>query len=167
MFHHLNSPYSVEFPKMLMFISNHQQLSSNIDEVVWNLTSTGTFTAKFAYVGLKNQPTFTVYIHRVWKMKVPPRMKIFAWLVYYRKILTAKNLMKRGWNLPSICVLFRKENEFIKHLFSECTFTLLLYESVTRVMRLQQEIGKKFLGKKKHLTGLSVKEENQEQGKFY
>lgn len=85
---------------------------------------------------LKNQQTFIVHIHIVWKMKVPLRMKIFAWLLFYKKILTAENLMKRGWNLPSMCVQCRKEGETIKHLFTECTFTMIIYEAVTRPMGL-------------------------------
>lgn len=44
--------------------------------------------------------------------------------------------MKRGWNLPSMCVQCRKEGETIKHLFTECTFTMIIYEAVTRPMGL-------------------------------
>lgn len=66
---------------------------------------------------MKNEPRYQVFIQRVWKMKVPPRFKVFAWLVYYKKILTAENLAKRGWNMPSMCVLCRQNDESIKHVF--------------------------------------------------
>lgn len=146
MFYNISSPNCLEqLPKLQNLILNQQHLTTDTDDVPQNLTKSGLFTVKSAYVGLKNQPTFIVFIHRVWKMKVPPRMKVFGWLVYYKKILTAENLMKRGWNMPSMCVLCREKEESIKHLFSECTFSIQLYESLSRVMHLTTRRWKEIL----------------------
>lgn len=78
---------------------------------------------------MKDQPINRVYIHWVWKNKVPPRMKVFAWLTFYDKTLTADNLAKRGWNLPSMCFLCRMANENVTHMFSECRFSNLLFST--------------------------------------
>lgn len=95
----------------------------------WGLTNSKKFNVSSAYQGMK-ESRYHVFIHRVWKMKVLPRMKVFPWLVYYNKILTAENLAKRGWNMPSTCVLCRQNNESIKHMFFECVFSLTLYTRV-------------------------------------
>lgn len=58
-------------------------------------------------------------------------LKIFAWLVFYNKILTSDNMVKRGWNLPSMCFLCRRECESVKHMFSECNFSLEVYMKVS------------------------------------
>lgn len=109
-------------------LGNQPPLVAGLDSVIWNREASKAFTVKSAYLGLKDQPRFNVGVHRVWRLKVPPRMKVFAWLIFYDKILTADNLAKRGWNLPSMCFLCRRANENVKHMFSECRFTLKVYE---------------------------------------
>lgn len=71
-------------------------LTATQDEVEWSLTTTKEFSVKSMYRGLKGEPESTIRIHKVWKMKVPPRFKVFAWLAYHEKILTAENLQKKG-----------------------------------------------------------------------
>lgn len=87
---------------------------------------------------MKDQHTISCNVHKVWKMKVPPRMKVFAWLVFYNKILTRDNLAKRGWQLASICFLCRDACENIKHMFSECTLTLEVYDKVSLHFKFPQ-----------------------------
>ena len=88
------------------------------------------------YQKLKEESRTIVIIHKVWKMKVPPRIKVFGWLTYHEKILTAENLQKRGWNLSSMCVLCRANTESIRHLFSECPFSLEIYSILTVIFQL-------------------------------
>lgn len=106
------------------------------DAVSWRLTTTGEYTVQSAYKRMKDKPTVTTRIHRVWKMKVPPRIKVFAWLTYHGRILTIDNLVTRGWNLPNMCVMCRRAEETIKHLFSECNYTLQLYRKMNQVFSL-------------------------------
>lgn len=74
------------------------------DDVLWNLTSSETLYVRSAYQGITNEPMVTSAIHRIWKMKFPPRIQIFEWLVYYKKIIIAENLQRRCWNMLSMCV---------------------------------------------------------------
>ena len=117
-------------------LENQALLDSVQDDAEWTLTTSGVFTVKSMYQGLKDEPYIGQDIHRIWKMKVPPRIKVFGWLTYYEKILTAENLQKRGWNLPSMCVLCRRQAETIKHLFSECVMSLEVYTTLTGKFRL-------------------------------
>lgn len=70
--------------------------------------------------------------------QVQPRLKIFGWLVFYKRILTAENLEKRGWHLPSMCVMCRCNCETIEHIFSTCLFALGLYNRLNQVFQLPQ-----------------------------
>jgi hypothetical protein len=54
---------------------------------------------------------------KLWKWDCPLKIKLFAWLVVENKILTWKNLQKRGWVGPGICHLCKGKRESGKHLF--------------------------------------------------
>lgn len=61
-------------------------------------------------------------------------MKVFTCLVFYffyNKILTAENMAKRGWYLTSICFLCRDACESMKHMFSDCAFSLEVYDKIS------------------------------------
>lgn len=117
------------------------------DNVSWMLQSNKDFSVKSAYLGMKNMPAIGSHTHRIWKFRVAPRIKVFAWLVYYNKILTADNVAKRGWNLPSICFLCRRASETVYHLFSECMFTLELCKITERKVSAQVHDWKSLFGR--------------------
>lgn len=50
---------------------------------------------------------------RWWKLKLPPKIKVFMWLVHKKTILTKSNLIHRGCQ-------FWGEIETIDHLFIQC-----------------------------------------------
>jgi hypothetical protein len=57
-----------------------------------------------------------------WKWECPLKIKLFTWLVVENKILSWKNLQKRGWVGPGICSLCKQSNESGKHIFIKCSF---------------------------------------------
>ena len=73
-------------------------------------------------------------ISKIWNLSVPPRCKIFAWLLLHGRILTAENLHKRGFNLPSICYMCRANGETMEHLFTECTTSASVHQGVRQKM---------------------------------
>lgn len=70
----------VKIQQLQGILRNHPPLSWTQDEVEWSLTSTKEFTVKSLYRGLKGEANNAIQVHKVWKMKVLPRMKVFAWL---------------------------------------------------------------------------------------
>ena len=54
----------------------------------------------------------------IWKIKVPPNIHIFLWLIYYNKSLTKDNLAKRR-HVDDMSCVFYNEPETIQHLFSK------------------------------------------------
>jgi hypothetical protein len=62
----------------------------------------------------------------MWKIKVPPRIHIFLWLLANNKVLTRDNLAKRKQLDDKTC-LFCKEDESIHHVFFECCVAQLMW----------------------------------------
>jgi hypothetical protein len=47
------------------------------------------------YAVINNHSVKPVYVHVVWKLRIPPRVQIFLWLLSKNKLLTRDNLSKR------------------------------------------------------------------------
>ena len=80
------------------------------------------------YLDLINSGPITRSL-RIWKVKVPLRIKIFMWFVHKEVILTKENLIKRRWVGSSRCC-FCDQNETIKHLFLDCPLAKLLWRTI-------------------------------------
>jgi hypothetical protein len=72
---------------------------------------------------------------KLWKWDCPLKIKLFAWLVAENKILTWKNLQKRGWVGPRICHLCKGKRESGKHLFVNCPFTISVWNRVKLALK--------------------------------
>ena len=55
----------------------------------------------------------------VWKLKIPPRVQFFLWLLSSNRVLTRDNVAKRKEVADPSC-LFCAENESVTHLFFHC-----------------------------------------------
>lgn len=132
--HQFRQNISVEAQEELLQLCDYlQELhldQTKKDEIFWNWTTSGSFTVNTAYNYLKEGPRIKMSISKLWKIKAPPRMKIFMWLASRNSVLTHDNLQKRGWELASICLLCKSAAETGKHLFEECTYTRKLYEQL-------------------------------------
>jgi PP-loop superfamily ATP-utilizing enzyme len=69
---------------------------------------------------IKSGHAVTSNIKRIWKVKVPVRMQIFAWIMLQNKILTASNSEKER-KVTEICYICKQDEEMI-HQFNHCTF---------------------------------------------
>ena len=93
------------------------------DNIVWRWTAEGEYTTKSAY-RIQFEGTFSkLKIMPIWKAKAEPQCKFFAWMLLYKKILLANNLVKRHWPNGPICKLYGNDPETPTHLCKDCTFT--------------------------------------------
>jgi hypothetical protein len=105
------------------------------DHFRWGLTQNGEYTVQSLYYimicsghGRQDQT--------IWKMKIPLKIKIFAWYLRRGVTLTRDNLAKRNWNGPKNCV-FCYYNESIQHLFFECHFAKFMWRAVSLTFGLR------------------------------
>ena len=63
------------------------------DDFKWNLDQAGIFTVKSHYLGLMHQNISNTN-KKLWKFKIPLKIKIFLWYLKRGAILTKDNLAK-------------------------------------------------------------------------
>ena len=81
----------------------------------------------------------------IWKIKVPEKVKYFAYFSFQDKILTKANLTKWGWMSKDSCTLCNSSLETADHLFLQHTFSRLVWSS------LQHTLGHKELSQNQFL----------------
>lgn len=88
------------------------------------------FTVKAVYdsLSLSENGSLNKYI---WKGKVPPKIKIFLWLLVNNAILTKDNLRTRNWNGDPRCV-FCDDIETVSHLFFTCHVARVIWSIVAK-----------------------------------
>ena len=103
-------------------------LNHEWDDFKWNLDQTGVFSVKSHYLRLihRNIPNTN---KKLWKLKIPLKIKIFLWYLKQGVILTKDNLARRNWQ-GSQQYCFCYEDETIQHLFFGCRVTRLVWASV-------------------------------------
>ena len=67
---------------------------------------------------------------KVWQSDCIPKVNCFIWLLMHNKLLTAKNLRKRGIAGPSRCDLCNSKSESSVHLFLQCSVSLQDWKSI-------------------------------------
>ena len=90
------------------------QLTQGSDEFRWNLTGNGMFSVDSLYRALLHSDVPVDNNKKNWCMKIPLKLKIFAWYLRKGVILTKDNLVKRNWNGSTKCA-FCTHDETIKH----------------------------------------------------
>jgi hypothetical protein len=74
--------------------------------------------------------------HGFWDWNIPPKIKIFTWLLFENKINTWENLLKKGWTGPSYCSLCKSNSESIDHLFIKCVFFKQVWKTTTLALKI-------------------------------
>lgn len=103
-------------------------LTNDSDCISWKLEKNGKFSVKSLYNGLTRNES-GLYHKRIWKGKIPPKIKIFLLLLTNDAILTRDNLIRRKWNGDPKC-LFCDADEIITHLFFQCPIAKVIWSVV-------------------------------------
>lgn len=71
-------------------------LSTENDDFNWFWEKTGKFTVSSLYSHLCSNEIYNSN-NKLWKSKIPLKIKIFMWLVGHNHIMTKDNMIKRNW----------------------------------------------------------------------
>lgn len=127
-------------------------LTGQRDTIKWTLNKNNIYTVKSYYRHLVENGV--KYPHNfMWKIKMPPRVKVFMWLVLRNSILTKDNLLRRGWAGDKKKVL----SPFLKVLSSRLLWNVmsepLIYKTYQiMVMICSMYSWKPLINKKKKLS---------------
>ena len=87
--------------------------------IKWTLCGDGKYNVKTCYRHMiQNEMQYPYKF--LWKVKMPPRVKFFVWLLLRKSILTKQNLRERGWQGDTKCSFCGREED-IEHLFVHCS----------------------------------------------
>lgn len=94
------------------------QFSLGPDKITWEWAKNGRFSVKSTYDSLTMNDSGDAF-SRIWKSKIPYKIKIFMWLLEKGAVLTKDNMVKRKWVGDPSC-RFCDCVETPEHLFFQC-----------------------------------------------
>ncbi|BFG15821.1 hypothetical protein CerSpe_020950 [Prunus speciosa] len=91
------------------------------DAQIWGPAANGLFSVKTAYTLLFHGSEWPSYDwHFLWKLKIPPKLQIFLWLVFQGKILSNEQRVRRHLVDDPACNYCNWPVESILHIFRDC-----------------------------------------------
>jgi hypothetical protein len=75
----------------LVEIVSSVRFNNDGDALVWQLDSKGVYTSQSLYSVINFRGVVPINIPVVWKIKIPPRIQIFLWLLSHNKLMTVDN----------------------------------------------------------------------------
>jgi len=112
-------------------VQAHIHLIDQEDELIWDMDPNGRYTPKARYIKLSSldeQREIEWWWRPLWKIKCPAKVKIFMWSAMEGKVPTWDILQKRNFNGPGWCVLCKRAQESITHLFISCSFAVEVWK---------------------------------------
>ena len=109
------------------------ELQDSEDVILWKFEKNMKFSVKSLYNAVTSSdagPSHKI----IWKGKVPPKIKIFIWLMINNAVLTKDNLIKRRWSGNPSCH-FCDQNETVDHLFFTCPIAKVIWAVIVKVIR--------------------------------
>jgi len=110
----------------LMAILDKMTISEGEDSFVWLLEKSGHYTTRSMYRRLSFRRVVNRRMVKLWKSKIPMKLKVFMWMVINGKLQTGVNLMKNNWRESGKCCLCGEyENE--DHIFFGCVLAITIW----------------------------------------
>ena len=100
------------------------------DSLLWKEAKEGIFTIKSSFVFLEGGRKQLVSVKMLWNPCVPTKICVFAWEVWWGKVLTSDQLKKRGFSLASRCPFYGKAEEVMEHIFIHCPMIWCLWTAL-------------------------------------
>jgi hypothetical protein len=79
----------------VLSIAASLELNNEDDEPVWQYNSLGVYSSQSLYRVINFRVVLPMFVPVVWKLRVPPRIHFFLWLLSNDKLLIRNNLEKR------------------------------------------------------------------------
>ena len=86
------------------------------------------------YKGLDLSPFIEFPYRSVWNLVVPSKIRFFAWVASWGKVLTLDQRKCRGRALANRCFLCEEDEETIKHLLIHCKKAKTLWDLVLSIV---------------------------------
>ena len=118
------SPYVSESRclELRAIVSDH--VTGARDRISWNESQNGQFSVSSAYNMLSwddsPRPNMEKFFNRIWRVKVPERVRAFFWLVVNQGIMTDAERYRRHIGESEICQICKGGVETTLHILRDC-----------------------------------------------
>jgi len=99
----------------------------------------GSYSPKEGYLVIYSAhkpPASDWWWNALWKLRAPPKDKLFMWCILRNKAPTGDNLQKQSYFGPTWCILCKQASESIEHLFLLCPISISLWHNVLANLHL-------------------------------
>ena len=104
---------------------------NRMDEWIWKADPSGSYSTKSAYAEMWGEAAADNQVQdfeELWKLKIPPKVVVFAWRLFRDRLPTKSNLTRRNVALnDTSCPFCRRTEEDAAHLFLHCHKILPLW----------------------------------------
>ena len=114
------------------FLHSNSSFREGGDGLRWRLKGNEFFDIRSFYSALRHSHPVIFPWKAIWGVHAPKRVSFFAWSASWGRILTADNLMLRGYHLVGWCCMCRWDGETINHLLIHCEMAGGLWSFVFR-----------------------------------
>ncbi|KAJ3685462.1 hypothetical protein LUZ61_014626 [Rhynchospora tenuis] len=127
------TPHNFQIQQARDFISQ-LNMEGEGDRLRWRWSSSGEFSVSSVYKALTTAGKTRFKVEMIWKIKVPPSIKLFLFFLAHDKLSTQENLLKRHLFIPIGCKLCQNPAvETAEHLFFKCPMAVQLFTDLTRI----------------------------------
>lgn len=117
---------------------NGVQLDINSgDRVVWSLNKSGVFSVKSLYRFLSFGGVIHTRNQKIWKSKIPLKVKIFLWLAFQDRLQTTSQLKVRKWKGVDKCILCGV-SETTDHILFTCVLANFVWTSIKEMLKWEK-----------------------------
>jgi hypothetical protein len=117
----------------LMGKLNGVQLNGGRDKMIWKLEKSGSYSTKSMFRCLLYQGVSDKRMKKLWKSKLPMKLKTFMWLVFQDTIQSGVTLRRMKWKGNPNCVVCGKP-ESANHIFFYCVLARFTWECLREAM---------------------------------
>ena len=101
---------------------DHVHLNGVRDSVGWKWEKSGSYTTKSMYKHLSSSVITSKYLKKLWKNKMPMKLKVFLWLGLQNKLQTGEALKNKNRKGDSRCMLCGVA-ETVEHILFGCVIS--------------------------------------------
>ena len=106
------------------------------DRFVWKWSPDANFSVSSTYGAFFAGSTLLLGAKELWRVKAPPRVKLFFWLALHRRLWTFARRKWHGLQESDECALCNQEAEACGHLFLGCVFSRQVWFAMLQPLQL-------------------------------
>lgn len=114
-----------EWERLIVLLDDFR-LNEEPDHFEWVLDKLGRYTTRSMYRRLTFRGVSNRRMSKLWKSKLPNKIKIFAWLAVQDRLQSGVNLKNRNWEGSEKCILCGVD-ETSDHIFFNCAISRLVW----------------------------------------